>query len=272
MRQSVRLSILAPILILAIGQLSVFVMANSAGPIDKTTGAPGETTCGDAICHGNLNVGSGSVTITAPASYTAGQTLTISVNLSNIGQSRWGFEATVLDGSNNPVGNMLVTDPTRTQISMDILTQREYIKHTLTGTDSATLHTAPGWSFDWKAPATLGGGPVTFYVAGNAANGNGFSTGDSIYTTSALVTENTASCCVTPGDADNGGDVNIGDAIFIVKYAFVEGSPKPPCCDQADADGGGDVNIGDAIYIVKFAFIEGSPAPLCPAAGPLVCL
>ncbi|MCH9032401.1 MAG: CHRD domain-containing protein, partial [candidate division Zixibacteria bacterium] len=79
-------------------------------------------------------------------------------------------------------------------------------------------------------------------------------------------------CCNIPGDADDGGDVNIGDAIFIVKYAFVEGSPKPPCCDQADADGGGDVNIGDAIYIVKFAFVEDSPAPLCPASGPLECL
>ncbi|MCH9032368.1 MAG: hypothetical protein IIB00_08945 [candidate division Zixibacteria bacterium] len=81
-----------------------------------------------------------------------------------------------------------------------------------------------------------------------------------------------SSCCDLPGDADDGGDVNIGDAIFIVKYAFEEGSPKPPCCDQADADGGGDVNIGDAVYIVKFAFEEGAPVPLCPPSGPLECL
>ena len=78
-------------------------------------------------------------------------------------------------------------------------------------------------------------------------------------------------CCDIPGDADGGGDINIGDAIFIVKYAFEEGSPAPPCCDQADADGGGDVNIGDAIYIVKFAFEQGSPAPACPNPGGLVC-
>ncbi|MCH9032525.1 MAG: hypothetical protein IIB00_09750 [candidate division Zixibacteria bacterium] len=77
-------------------------------------------------------------------------------------------------------------------------------------------------------------------------------------------------CCSNgiAGDADDGGDVNIGDAIFIVKYAFEEGSPTPPCCGQADADGGGDVNIGDAIYIVKFAFEEGAPFPLCSAANP----
>ena len=77
-------------------------------------------------------------------------------------------------------------------------------------------------------------------------------------------------CCSNgiAGDADGGGDVNIGDAIFIVKYAFEEGSPTPPCCGQADADGGGDVNIGDAIYIVKFAFEEGAPFPSCSAANP----
>ena len=81
------------------------------------------------------------------------------------------------------------------------------------------------------------------------------------------------SCCDNgiAGDADGGGDVNIGDAIFIVKYAFVEGSPAPPCCGQADADGGGDVNIGDAIYIVKFAFVEGSPPPACNPTAP-ACL
>ena len=70
------------------------------------------------------------------------------------------------------------------------------------------------------------------------------------------------------GDADDGGDVNIGDAIFIVKYAFVEGAPAPPCCGQADADGGGDVNIGDAIYIVKFAFEIGAPPPVCNPVAP----
>lgn len=65
-------------------------------------------------------------------------------------------------------------------------------------------------------------------------------------------------CCAAAGDADGGGDVNIGDAIFIVKYIFTDGD-VPPCLDQADADGGNDVNIGDAIYIVKFIFQDGEP-------------
>lgn len=78
------------------------------------------------------------------------------------------------------------------------------------------------------------------------------------------------SCCETPGDADDGGDVNISDATFIVKYVF-QGGAKPACCDQADADGGGDVNIGDATHIVKFVF-QGGAAPTCPSPGNLICL
>jgi len=80
----------------------------------------------------------------------------------------------------------------------------------------------------------------------------------------------TSSCCKIPGDADDGGDVNIGDATFIVKYVFQNGD-APPCCDQADADGGGDVNIGDATYIVKFVFQNGD-SPICPDPANLICL
>ena len=77
-------------------------------------------------------------------------------------------------------------------------------------------------------------------------------------------------CCQTPGDADGGGDVNIGDATFIVKYVFQSGA-TPVCCDQADADFGGQVNIGDATFIVKFVFQSGA-APECPSPGNLICL
>ena len=72
-------------------------------------------------------------------------------------------------------------------------------------------------------------------------------------------------CCTVPGDADDGGDTNIGDATFIVKYIF-QGGDAPPCLDQANADGGADVNIGDATYIVKFIFQSGD-FPVCGTTG-----
>ena len=72
-------------------------------------------------------------------------------------------------------------------------------------------------------------------------------------------------CCDTPGDADNGGDVNIGDAIFIVKFIFQSGA-DPPCADQADANGDNSLDIGDATYIVKFIF-QSEADPICGTTG-----
>ncbi|MCH9031404.1 MAG: right-handed parallel beta-helix repeat-containing protein, partial [candidate division Zixibacteria bacterium] len=72
-------------------------------------------------------------------------------------------------------------------------------------------------------------------------------------------------CCTASGDADGGGDVNIGDATFVVKYIFESGD-SPSCLNQADADGSNDVNIGDATYIVKFIFQDGL-SPVCGSTG-----
>ena len=68
-------------------------------------------------------------------------------------------------------------------------------------------------------------------------------------------------CCLVPGDADHGGDVNISDATFIEKYIFRHG-PPPPCLEDADANGGGDINIGDVTFLVKYIF-RGGAAPSC---------
>ncbi|MCH9031259.1 MAG: FG-GAP repeat protein [candidate division Zixibacteria bacterium] len=64
--------------------------------------------------------------------------------------------------------------------------------------------------------------------------------------------------CNIPGDADDGGDVNILDATYIVNYIFQDGA-APPCCNQADADGSGELNVGDAILIVMYIFQGGDP-------------
>ncbi|MCH9031196.1 MAG: right-handed parallel beta-helix repeat-containing protein [candidate division Zixibacteria bacterium] len=72
-------------------------------------------------------------------------------------------------------------------------------------------------------------------------------------------------CCAISGDADDGGDVNVGDATFIVKYIFQSGG-APPCLDQADSNGSNSIDIGDATYIVKFVF-QGGAAPICGTTG-----
>ena len=69
----------------------------------------------------------------------------------------------------------------------------------------------------------------------------------------------------TPGDADDGGDVNIGDVTFLIARIFAGGA-APPCCEEGDANGDGSVNIADVTYLIARIFAGGA-APLCGPAG-----
>ncbi|MCH9032126.1 MAG: hypothetical protein IIB00_07700 [candidate division Zixibacteria bacterium] len=64
------------------------------------------------------------------------------------------------------------------------------------------------------------------------------------------------------GDADGGGDVNVGDALFIINYIF--GGPTiPDPVERADCDGDGIITTSDATYLVNYIFTIGWPAPIC---------
>ncbi|MCK5128015.1 MAG: dockerin type I repeat-containing protein [candidate division Zixibacteria bacterium] len=71
----------------------------------------------------------------------------------------------------------------------------------------------------------------------------------------------TPTCCINAGDANDDGQVNLGDAVFLVAYCF-KGGISPPCFSQGDTNVDGRVNIGDAIYMINYIFRDG-PAPLC---------
>jgi hypothetical protein len=144
------------------------------------TGAPGDGTC--ASCHGGsgaLNTGAGSASILIPGSLVAGDTLTVTSRVRQIGQVRWGFELTVLDGTDQPTGEILVTDAARTLMQV-ANGGRQYIKHTDAGTDDGTPDST-SWSFRWVAPDPLPS-QVTFYMAGLASNSGSGTNGDSTYT------------------------------------------------------------------------------------------
>jgi len=67
------------------------------------------------------------------------------------------------------------------------------------------------------------------------------------------------------GDADNDGQINIGDAVYIINYIFKEGPPPSPVC-QGYANGDDAINIGDAVYVLEYVFKDG-PSPVagcCP--------
>ena len=154
---------------------------HSSGPLDGRTGAPGEGLCTD--CHSG-SPDDGSVQITGtPMFYEPGATYTITVTLQDQGQSRWGFELTAKDGSANGAGDFTITDAVNTQLSDNPAPAADYVKHTSAGTYNGTPDGPVTWEFDWTAPPS-DVGDITFYVAGNAADGNSGTSGDNIYTSS----------------------------------------------------------------------------------------
>lgn len=191
------------------------VGAHIEGPSDPVSGVPGEGTCADVACHTSfaLNSGPGSFMLTAHTAtageYTPGDTVDIDVDISQTGMIRWGFQLTAIDGASHPAGTILLSQPTRTQVQTGA-GGRQYLMHTALGTDSGAVNTAPGWTFKWKAPAA-GAGPVTFYAAGNAADGDGTSLGDWVYTTSLVLTEG-------PQSVHEGEDVRPGSFALEPNY------------------------------------------------------
>jgi len=116
------------------------------------------------------------------------------VQVSDPDQRRWGFEATARLNSNpenGQAGDLTPVDNFTQVICEDnapkpCATGVMFITHTAVGSRNGTPNGAT-FQFDWTPPAT-NAGPVTFYVAGNAANGNGSPTGDQIYTSSVQLT------------------------------------------------------------------------------------
>jgi len=74
-------------------------------------------------------------------------------------------------------------------------------------------------------------------------------------------------CCITPGDANHSGDVNLIDILFVIQYLY--GDPpgqEPSCFDEADANGDNAVNLLDILYVVDYLYGTG-PEPICGTTG-----
>ncbi|MFL6336846.1 MAG: CHRD domain-containing protein [Pyrinomonadaceae bacterium] len=156
--------------------------AYSSGPPAGYTHAPGELDCAD--CHTTPAQSSGTLTLGVPDRYTPGQTYDITVTHASgdATRVRWGFEMTALDSADQKAGAFAPSDDlTRVVGGEGPFPAREYIEHTSKGTFPGQQNGA-GWTFKWTAPSE-DVGPVTFYLAGNQANGDGNSSGDNIYFT-----------------------------------------------------------------------------------------
>ena len=203
---------------LAAGIWVVGAYGHSYGPDPRYTGAPGDDSNACTACHtGTLNSGKGSVKILFPGgnTYTPGAKHHITVQVSDPDQKRWGFQLTARlnsDLANGQAGDLNPSD-SLTQVLCDGAgnpkpcpspTTVQFIEHTVDGTRNGTSG-GVSFEFDWTAPPA-GAGSVTFYAAGNAANGNADPSGDHIYSTSLQV---------DPAQASPTGGVQV----TVTKYA-----------------------------------------------------
>jgi uncharacterized protein (TIGR03437 family) len=187
------------------------ILAYASGPPARHTGAPGDpTTCTE--CHTGSAVGTGVQIAFADGSttYTPGATKQMRVTVTDTARI-YGFQATARLASNLSNGQAGTFRPvgTSTQVICENDSARpsssscpssapvEFIEHTLAGTSNT-------FEFEWVAPAT-NVGDVRFYVAGNAANGNGQNTGDRIHTANLTATAGAAANAPT---ISSGGVVN----------------------------------------------------------------
>lgn len=220
-RQSTRIARLA--LVAALLLVAGSALAFSGGPPDGRTNAPGETNC--TACHVTfpLNSGSGGLGLAGlPASWTPGTAYDLTLTLSDPAALRWGFELTILGPGGASAGAIAVTDA-GTQTSTT--GTRTYLKHNASGTAPGTT-LSRSWSLRWTAPAA-GTGDVTVYVAGNAANNNGFNSGDRIYATSFASHElvGTPVSDTPPAFAVHGASPNPFNPRTEIRFSLAESRP-----------------------------------------------
>lgn len=180
--------------ILCIVSLMAFTSGDSSSPMDASGGpagyagdpAGGNKTCGSGGgCHTGAPIGTltGAITSNIPGTgYLPSTTYTITANIVRAGHSKFGFQITPQKSTGTQLGTMAVTS-TQTKL----VGSNKYITHTSSGTSGSGSKT---WSFKWTSPAT-GQGPVTFYGVFNCTNNNGNTSGDSIFKSTMVVTENT---------------------------------------------------------------------------------
>jgi uncharacterized protein (TIGR03437 family) len=171
----------------------VVLYSSASGPIIRVSGAPGDGTCNQEGCHTgpDVNTAGGSVVLTSPSGtfYTPGQKLLLTLKITDSKAKVYGFQMSArLDG--NPINGQAGTFTEDSQ--QKVLCDNSILRNDSKGCPSIypvefIEHNAPYQpntiNVTWTPPAT-DAGPVTLYVAANAANGDGTNAGDHIYTAS----------------------------------------------------------------------------------------
>ena len=165
--------------------ITALLLAFPDGPFPRLTGGFGEDTC--LSCHDAqpLNFGrslGGTFQIDGvPENYVPGQAYDLRVAISHPGQSRWGFELSARVAEDGRQAGLLEPVDPLTQVKR--ARNIEYIEHTESGSQNGSTGTVE-FRFRWTAPDPALG-PVLFNASGNAADADGSTAGDYIYTAGA---------------------------------------------------------------------------------------
>jgi len=157
--------------------------SNAAGPahvsgMDRTTSTCGGTSgCHDAASGAtvaNMIITDSATGDRVTGSYQPGKTYVVTIGGTNTASyTKWGFQATVKESGGSTPGVISVLDA---GTYIKALGSASYIEHSAPITAVATGAIIA--TFQWNAPKTGGTGPVTFYGAVNAVNGDANTTGD----------------------------------------------------------------------------------------------
>jgi uncharacterized protein (TIGR03437 family) len=173
----------------------------ASGPDPRKTGAPGDSTCAESGCHvGTVNPTGNRIEISfeGGSNYTPGQRQRITVRITEAA-TLYGFQLSARPVSNLErvqAGRFTPAEANTVVICEDGSTRSESANCRDTAPLEFIEHNQPKrtgeFTVDWTPPAT-DVGEIRFFVAANAANGNGQNTGDRIYTANATLTPRQAS-------------------------------------------------------------------------------
>lgn len=153
-----------------------------------------EESCHACHFHETLNASSGRLTIDGvPAKFAPGERYTLTITLTRGGMKRAGFQlAARFKDTGAQAGTLAPGSSDGERVKVEHQGGVSYAGQKKAGSEIGDAGTVR-WSVDWITPA--GGGPVSFNVAANAADGDERVDGDFVYITTAEAAPSAAVLC-----------------------------------------------------------------------------